>query len=223
MEATRLIAIRHGETEWNALARIQGQLDIGLNARGRWQAAQLARALHDEAASAQQPIDAIHSSDLQRARDTAQPLAAALGLQPITDPALRERGFGIFEGRTFAEIQRQHPEQARRWSRREPEFAPEAGESLLVFRERVLRGVAEIAARHAGQQVVLVAHGGVLDVLYRAATRQPLDAPRSWSLDNATLNRLLWSDSGGFALVGWNDARHLAQEEAPLDEQPSVA
>lgn len=223
MEATRLIAIRHGETDWNAAARIQGQLDIDLNARGRMQAAQLARAIAEEiGGAAQPPIDAIYSSDLQRARHTAQPLADALGLPLVTDASLRERSFGVFEGRTFADIREQSPDQARRWSRREPDFAPERGESLLVFRDRVLRGVEAIAARHAGGQIVIVSHGGVLDVLYRAATRQPLQSPRSWNLNNAAINRLLWSASGGLSLVGWDDCRHLSEDEAPLDEEAAA-
>lgn len=211
-EATRIIAIRHGETGWNASGRIQGQLDIGLNERGRWQAAQLAGAR-----AGFEPIDAIFSSDLQRARATAWPLAEALQ-QPLgLEPGLRERGFGRFEGHTFDEIRLQWPDDAERWRRREPDFAPaQGGESLRAFRVRVLDCVEALAARHRGAQLALVTHGGVLDVLYRAATRQEIQAPRSWDLGNAAINRLLWSPQG-FSLVGWADVRHLAEQE-PQDE-----
>ncbi|MEO8250137.1 MAG: histidine phosphatase family protein [Burkholderiales bacterium] len=213
MEACRIIAIRHGETAWNAGGRIQGQLDIELNARGRWQAAQVARAIADSAA--QQSIDAIYSSDLLRASQTAKPLADALGCSLATDASLRERGFGAFEGQTFEQITARWPDQAERWRQRDPEFAPEGGESLVIFRERVLRSVGALAARHPGQQIAVVSHGGVMDVLYRAATRQELQAFRTWELSNAAINRLLWS-AQGFSLVGWADTHHLANE--PLDE-----
>jgi probable phosphoglycerate mutase len=116
----------------------------------------------------------------------------------------------------FAEIEATLPEQARLWRTRDPEFAPDGGESLLVFRDRITGVAAELAARHAGELVVLVAHGGVMDVLYRAATHQALQAPRTWNLGNATINRLLWTPDG-FGLVGWGDAAHL--NNGPLDEK----
>ena len=201
--ATRVIAVRHGETAWNAELRIQGHTDIALNARGRWQAAQLALALAHEA------VQAVYSSDLSRARETAQAYAARAGLAVHVAPGLRERGFGHFEGRTFAEIETRWPDDAARWRRREPDFAPGDGESLRDFHRRCVQACAALAARHRGQTILVVAHGGVLDGLYRAATRTAVDAPRSWQLGNATVNRLLHSDEG-FTLIGWNDDQHLA-------------
>jgi probable phosphoglycerate mutase len=133
------------------------------------------------------------------------------------DLGLRERAFGRFEGMSFAEIEATLPEDARRWRERDPEFEPEGGgESLLTFRDRVTRTASAIAARHPGELVVLVAHGGVMDVLYRAATRQELQAPRTWQLGNAAINRMLWTPEG-FSLVGWSDIAHLAAD-MPLDE-----
>ena len=202
MESTRLIAVRHGETAWNVDTRIQGQLDIPLNAKGRWQARRAGQALADEA------IDAIYSSDLSRAWETAQAIAQPHALAVAPETRLRERGFGQFEGRTFREIEAQLPDQAQRWRTRDPEFAPPGGESLLDLRTRVTQAVNEIAARHPGQLVVLVAHGGVMDVIYRAATRQAVQAPRTWQLGNAAINRLLWSPQG-LTLVGWGDDSHL--------------
>ena len=210
MEATRLIAVRHGETAWNVDTRIQGQLDIGLNETGLWQAQRLGEALADEA------IDVIYASDLSRAWHTAEHIAGPLGLTVQPEPRLRERAFGRFEGMRFAEIEATLPEQARLWRTRDPEFAPEGGESLLVFRDRITGVAAELAARHPGALVALVAHGGVMDVLFRAATRQALQSPRTWDLGNATINRLLWTP-GGFGLVGWADAAHLSHR--PLDEK----
>lgn len=212
MQVTRLLAVRHGETAWNADGRLQGHLDIPLNAQGLWQATRTGAALADET------IGAIYASDLQRAWQTAQAIAQAQA-QPLivqADERLRERAFGDFQGRLFSEIEAERPEDARRWRQRDPDFAPPGGESLTRFRDRVVTAAAELAARHPGMLVLLVAHGGVMDLLYRAATSQELQAPRTWELRNAAINRLLWTPQG-FSLVGWNDSAHLQQTEA-LDE-----
>jgi len=209
MEPTRVIAVRHGETAWNVDTRIQGQLDIALNDTGLWQASRVGHALREE------PIAAIYASDLSRAWQTAQAIARPHDIEVAAEIGLRERGFGRFEGMTFADIDAQMPAQARLWRTRDPEFTPEGGESLLTFRERVTRTAAALAGRHPGEQVVLVAHGGVMDVLYREATRQELQAPRTWHLGNAAINRLLWTPQG-FTLVGWADVGHLDGGE--LDE-----
>ncbi len=201
-EPTRIVAIRHGETTWNVDTRIQGQLDIPLNATGREQAARMAHALRDE------PIAAIYASDLARAWETAGYLARTHGLQVQAEHGLRERGFGEFEGKTFAEIAAELPEHSRRWRQREPAFAPPGGESLLALNQRVVEAAKRLAARHPGELIALVGHGGVMDVLYRTATRLDIQAPRTWSLGNAAINRLLWSPEG-FTLVGWADTQHL--------------
>lgn len=208
-EPTRIIAIRHGETSWNLDARIQGHLDIPLNDAGCRQAQKMADSLADE------PITAVYASDLGRAWETAQYLGRSLNLQVDRQPGLRERCFGEFEGRTFAEVEREQPEQAGRWRKREPEYVPPGGESLLALRDRVLEAAQQLAARHPGELIALVGHGGVMDVLYRAATRQDMQAPRTWSLSNTAINRLLWSPEG-FSLVGWGDVRHL--DDHALDE-----
>ncbi len=210
MQATRIIAIRHGETAWNVDTRIQGQLDIPLNETGRWQASRMAQALADN------PIHAIYASDLLRARETALALAQATDLPVLDAPGLREREFGIFEGKTFAEIAARWPEESLRWRKRDPGFAPDGGESLLQFRQRVTEAAQALAERHVGELIALVSHGGVMDVLYRAATRQDLQAPRTWALGNAAINRLLWTPQG-FTLVGWSDTNHLLDDES-LDE-----
>ncbi|MEO6030441.1 MAG: histidine phosphatase family protein [Burkholderiaceae bacterium] len=209
-QATRVLAIRHGETAWNVEHRIQGQLDIALNATGRWQAARLAQALAEEG------LTAVYSSDLQRAAETARAVARdGGGLAVATDTGLRERGFGIFEGLSFTEIEQRWPEQTARWRRRDPTFGPEGGETLRDFYARSVAAATRLAAAHPGEAIALVAHGGVLDCLYRAAARVALDAPRSWQLGNASINRLLYTPQG-FTLVGWSDTHHL--EGVALDE-----
>ncbi len=207
--STRILAIRHGETAWNRETRIQGQLAIGLNTRGLAQAHALAEALRGE------PIAAIYSSDLIRARDTARAVAETTDAPVHLDVALRERAFGHFQGLTWEEIATQWPEDSQRWRQRDLTFSPGGGESLPVFYERCVGAVLRLAALHPGEQIAVVAHGGVMDCLYRAGTRQALQAPRAWQLGNATLNRLLCTPEG-LSVTGWNDDHHLAQ--LTLDE-----
>jgi len=213
VEATRIIAIRHGETAWNVDSRIQGQTDIGLNDKGRWQARRVGDALAGE------PITAVYSSDLGRAHQTAEQVAAVAGISVVPNEGLRERCFGMFEGKTFDEIHQTWPEHAHSWRKRIPEWEPpQGGESLLQLRERVARTMHELASRHPGEQIVVVAHGGVLDTLYRIATGQEVNSPRTWELPNGAINRLLWTPEG-FTLVGWSDTQHLNDEAA--DENTS--
>jgi 2,3-bisphosphoglycerate-dependent phosphoglycerate mutase len=214
MEPTRISAIRHGETAWNVDTRLQGHLDIPLNDVGLRQARHLAQALGQREA-----IDAIYASDLSRAHTTAQAIAQAMGQTVTVHAGLRERHFGAFQGRTYAEIETELPEHAWHWRKRTPDWTPPGGgESLTVLRDRVIQTVEALAAAHAGQHMVLVAHGGVLDILYRAATHLDLQAPRTWTLTNTAVNRLLWTPQG-LSLVGWGDTSHLdavAKDESSL-------
>jgi len=209
-QITRLLVIRHGETAWNLEARIQGHIDIPLNEHGRWQAERLAQALADEG------VDAIYTSDLLRAFDTGQAVARAAGLALQVDAGLRERHFGRLEGLTQDQIARQWPEESRRWRERDPSYGPEGGEVLQDFYQRCVDTAARLAQRHPGQTVALVAHGGVLDCFYRAANHVPLQAPRTWTVGNASINRLLYSPEG-FSLLNWADTRHL-EDDIALDE-----
>jgi 2,3-bisphosphoglycerate-dependent phosphoglycerate mutase len=192
---TLIYAVRHGETEWNVGGRIQGQLDIGLHDKGRWQAQRTAEAL------AHERIDAVYSSDLARAYDTAHAIAQPHRRTVRTHTGLRERA--------FSEIEAKDPVQARRWRKREPEFAPPGGESLIELRERVLASTEQLASSHVNHAIVVVAHGGVMDILHRAATQVGLQAARTWALDNCAINRLMWSPEHGLHLIGWNDVFHL--------------
>lgn len=204
MEPTRILAIRHGETAWNVDTRLQGHLDIPLNETGLSQAQHLARALAESEA-----IDAVYASDLSRALTTAQAIAKTTGQTVTTHVGLRERHFGAFQGRTYTEIETELPDHAWHWRKRTPDWTPPGGgESLVALRDRVVATVSDIAARHSGHNIVLVAHGGVLDILYRAATRLELQAPRTWQLTNTAVNRLLWTPEG-LTLVGWGDTSHL--------------
>ena len=144
MHCTRILAIRHGETAWNTESRIQGHTDIPLNDTGLWQAERVAQALLGES------LQAVYSSDLQRARTTAEAIAQAQQLTLSLDPGLRERHFGHLEGLTHQEITARWPEQARRWRERDPAFGPDGGETLQAFYDRVVCTLAGLARRHPG-------------------------------------------------------------------------
>ncbi|MCU0624809.1 MAG: histidine phosphatase family protein [Gemmatimonadaceae bacterium] len=198
---TRLIVVRHGQTEWNAAGRIQGHLNSRLDADGRAQAEALAVRLVGE------PLAAIYTSDLGRTLETAAPTASSRMMDIVTDPRLRERHLGVFQGLTFAEAERQFPDMFVRYKARDLHVHFEHGESLVVLRERVAEVLTEIADRHAGEAVLVVTHGGVLDQIYRLATGMALDAPRTFTVDNASINRLVW-DGARLRLTHWDDTPH---------------
>lgn len=198
---TTLIVVRHGETEWNSQGRIQGHFDSPLTAAGRAQAEALARSLAGE------PIGAIFASDLGRVRDTAAPTARALGLSVSTDLRLRERQLGVFQGLTFTEAAQAHPERFARFKARDLAENMETGETLVQMRDRIAQSLAAIATAHADMTVLIVTHGGVLDQIYRLATGMPLEAQRTFDVENASINRLRWSQ-GRLVLDLWGDISH---------------
>lgn len=202
MSETTLIVVRHGETAWNRERRMQGHTDTPLSAIGRAQAAALARRLSEAA------MAAIYSSDLQRARDTATAIAECTGHEVIADPRLQERRFGIFEGLTYEEMSARYPEEFARFQSRDPDYVIPGGESACEFRERCLACLAEIAEKHAGAEIVVVTHGLVLDLLYRAAHGMAHDTPRPVPLLNASLNAFVYS-AGAWRLESWGDITHL--------------
>jgi probable phosphoglycerate mutase len=210
---TQLLLIRHGETAWNAEHRVQGQLDIPLSPLGVLQSARLAECLANE------PIDAVYSSGQSRAWLTAAPLAARLGLEVIAEPRLRERSFGIFEGLTLDEIAERYPPEFKKWRERDPAWRPEGGESGQQLIDRVLSAVSDIGVNHPSQTVVLVSHGGVLDVLYRAARLLEWHAPREHQMLNAAVNRLTTSATPLLlSIERWGDVAHLqeSRDELPV-------
>jgi len=210
--ATRLCFVRHGETAWNAARRIQGQVDIGLDAAGHRQAEAAGRWL------AGAGIAALYSSDLRRAWQTAQAIGGALGLAPVADAALRERRYGIFEGLTYDEAKRAHPAGFAAFERRDADYDFTGGESLRTMHARVTGALERIAARHPGRNVAVVAHGGVLDIVNRFVRGKPLEAPRDFLIPNAGLNWIARRD-GRWSIESWGETAHL--DSAALNELPS--
>ena len=207
--------VRHGETAWNTERRLQGHLDIPLNDNGLAQAEATARNLERQG----HRFDALYCSDLQRARQTAEAVIRRQRLSPTHDPRWRERHYGLFQGLTYDEAERQHPELYHRFKARELHMSfPEDGESLAHFAQRVHEALNEIAQRHPTERVLIVTHGGVLDVVHRIVTGEPLEAPRKVAIPNAALN---WIEhaAGEWKVLVWADESHL---QDALDELPNA-
>ncbi|EJN00933.1 histidine phosphatase family protein [Herbaspirillum sp. YR522] len=209
---TDILLIRHGETDWNVDQRLQGHIDIGLNAEGRRQVLALGVALAGEG------IDAVFASDLQRARDTAQAIATAAGLPVEIDAGLRERCYGAFEGLRHVEIEQRYPEAYRQWRAREPDARFPAGErpaeTMREFYQRSVQSVQRILAGAQGK-VAIVTHGGVLEYLHHWASGSDFVLPRSFDIFNASVNRLQW-DGQRARIRSWGEIGHLQREA--LDE-----
>jgi probable phosphoglycerate mutase len=212
---TQVLFIRHGETEWNRIKRIQGHIDIPLASSGVAQAGQLAERLVRESKSGAR-LDAVYSSDLRRAQQTAQPFADALGLSLQLREGLRERWYGEFQGHDSEEIRAKYPAEYKTWQSHDPDFQPPGGESQRAFYQRVMRAVAPIVAAHPDGRIACVAHGGVLDCIYRFASESPLDTPRGWLLLNSSINVVDYND-GVANVVLWGDVAHLSTTSSDDD------
>ncbi len=206
-EPTTLLLIRHGETAWNAEHRIQGQLDIPLSVNGVWQAGRLAQRLGR--VPGEHAIDTVYASDLARAWLTALPLAQALDVPLQSEPRLRERHFGLFQGHTMEDVAARWPDHFVAWRARDPAWL-----------------------MHAGGTVAVVTHGGVLDAAYRAARSLSWHAPREHLMLNAAINRMQGrmqgtgvasaSDTGlTLAIIDWCDDAHLLHDAADAIAVPS--
>lgn len=200
---TELILVRHGETDWNRELRFQGHVDVGLNAIGLEQARRVAARLADV------PARHVYVSDLLRARQTAQPVAAELGIASLTEPALREQSFGIVDGMRVADIKEQHPQAWESWLRFHEDCCMPGGETTREFHARVMDAVHRIVAAHRGATLVVVTHGGVLDMIYRTARSLPLSGPRQSQIPNAGLSRVRVRETA-IEIVSWADTSHLA-------------
>ena len=222
---TRLILVRHGETDWNRELRFQGQVDIALNDVGHEQARRVADRLGRE------ELARVVSSDLSRARQTAEPLAELLARRgapdPLQLPALREQSFGVVDGMSVDEIKRQHPKAWNRWIEFQSDYAFDGGESTRAFHRRVVQGLRALVEQHSGQTVVVVTHGGVLDMVYRSARALSLDGPRQSHIPNGGLNRLqvhVDADTHRLDILDWADIAHLeGMPQQPVYDQARLA
>lgn len=209
-QPTILFAVRHGETQWNRAGIQQGHMDSPLTDRGVEQARSLAEGLADR------QIEVIYASDLGRAMRTAEIIAERLALPVQPDDRLRERHLGVMQGLTYAQFRERQPDVAAAYENGGPDYELPGGESARQRFERHLSCVADLASRHAGQRVLIVVHGGVLNSLLSHTMGLPLDAPRRFSLFNAAINRFTVRGDD-WRLDTWGDLSHLEGSDA-LDD-----
>jgi alpha-ribazole phosphatase len=185
-DATRLVLVRHAEPDPAMRGRCYGSLDVALSAEGRRRAAELGAAL------AANPLAGVYASPLERAEETATPIAGAQGLGVVTVRDLREIDFGELEGLAFDEIRAGWAELYRQWMERPARVRFPGGESFSDLRDRALPALADIRMRHAGEAVVVVTHGGVVRVALADVLRLDGDASFRFGLDY-----------GGVSVVDW--------------------
>ncbi|ABP35250.1 histidine phosphatase family protein [Polynucleobacter asymbioticus] len=204
MTTTRFCLVRHGETDWNVERRLQGFTDIPLNEKGVRQANQMASAL--QAIDLQ--FDVLYASDLQRAAQTAQAIEKVFGVSAIAHKALRERNLGALQGLTTQEAPDLEPELWNTHLRRSLHEELRGGESIAQFANRIKDALEQICLKHAGKTVLLVSHGGALDMMYRIASNQALDADKAISVPNASLSWIS-HDGQSWKVDNWADVSHL--------------
>jgi len=202
-QVTRLLLVRHAQPPEEARGRCYGSLDVGLSARGGRHAQLLARTLD------RIPLAAVYVSPSRRAVESAAPLAAVHGLTAIVDEALREIDFGDFEGQSYDEIERTHPELYRQWMKTPTLVQFPGGESYTRLRVRALAAMDAIRARNAGATVAVVSHGGVLRALLADCLSMPDEA--IFRLDQSY---------GALSIIDWIDSTPIVRL---LNAQPTMA
>jgi probable phosphoglycerate mutase len=190
---TTLYIARHGETEWNLAGRLQGHRDSPLTVKGRQQAAALAAALNNR------QITRVYSSDLGRAVQTARAVAEHLGVELMLDERLRERSYGNLEGKPRSELD---------LFRLNPDDVVPDGESFRQAYERSVACLEELAGQHCNSAFAVISHGGIVHGAFHRALGLPLNHPRHFSLNNASLNKISIID-GTWKLDTWGDVSHL--------------
>ncbi len=212
----RLLLIRHGETDWNASGRYQGQMDIPLNEAGIEQARILGCRLRNELSGSIDPggppvsINAIYASDLARAWQTAEIVGAACGLAPRPEPRLRELSFGEWQGLTYQEIGERDPEALAAWNRDRVNCRPPGGESLGAMAARVRDLLDDVHRDTRDGTVALVSHGGTIRIILCVLLGHPLADYWQFAVDNTAIAEIEVRPLGP-VVVRWNDAHHLRE------------
>jgi probable phosphoglycerate mutase len=204
MTTTQFCLVRHGETDWNVERRLQGHTDISLNERGLKQAKQMAKALQ----AIELQFDVLYTSDLKRAAQTAQAIEKVFGVSAITHEALRERNLGALQGLTTKEAPDIEPELWNTHLSRSLHEDLRGGESIIQFAKRIKDALEQIRSEHAGKTILLVSHGGALDMMYRIASNQALDAEKAVSVPNASLSWIS-HDGQSWKVNNWANTSHL--------------
>lgn len=200
--ATEITIVRHGETNWNVEQRIQGQQNSKLTDNGILQAELAANAL------AKREFDVLISSDLERATETSRIINSKLALPYLDNSNLRERSFGVFEGKNFTEIKQQYPEEYLLYKQRDPKHIIPKGESIEQLFNRVISEIETIAHKYNNQKVLIVSHGLVLEMMMYKTFQIELDKPRAFSINNSSISSFYINKDSWF-LKEWGVIEHL--------------
>ena len=207
MGSTRITIVRHGETEMNVAFILQGHLDSPLTANGLKQAEMLAETIKTR------KFDRFYSSDLGRAKLTANIINKDLQYEIVENVQLRERAFGIMEGLYLKDAKKECPEVYEAYITRDPGYDVPEGESLVKFSKRIMDELNFLANKHVNQHILVVAHGGVLDCVIRNVFNINLQEKRAFTIRNTSVNTFL-VENKNWILEEWGNIEHIQQGEA---------
>lgn len=190
---TKLYLIRHGETEGAQSNHYKGYIDVPLSEKGIKQMERLAKYIYQNTESRSietqnTELSVVYTSDLSRAVKSAEIIAEPHSIKPIVVKALKERNFGIWEGMSFDEIKEKHPEEFKAWADNPLKFSPMQGESTIEIKDRVLKAFNEILKKHNGENIAVVAHGGINRIILCHLLGIPLENIFRIEQDFAALN-----------------------------------
>jgi probable phosphoglycerate mutase len=203
----KICLIRHGETDWNRAGRMQGQTNTPLNANGILQAELTAKSIQKTG----HLFNAIFTSDLMRAYHTAEIIGNHLGLSPIKMTLLKERHVGALQGLLTSEASEVKPDIWKAHTARQLDHDLDGGESITTFSNRVSESLNTILKKNLGQSILVISHGGVLDMLYRIVMQQKLTEKRKSIVPNTSLNWISY-DGAQWSIDKWADVSHLPKE-----------
>lgn len=181
---TKVVLVRHGETEWNKTSRYQGVRDIKLNEKGKYQAEKLFEYLKDE------DFDIIYSSTLKRARETVKKIADYQNKEIITISKLMEIDFGQWEGLTFSEIEENYPDLAKKWAKDPTCCKPPEGEHIKEVEERVGNTIDKIVDENPDKKILIATHGGIIRIIFAYLLGLPLSRIFSIEVENGSVSRI---------------------------------
>ena len=204
MATPKIVLWRHGQTDWNIENRFQGHTDIDLNSHGEKQAVQMANALR----AIDLKFDVLYTSDLLRAAKTAKAIENTFRVSAISDESLRERHLGALQGLTTSDAPKLEPELWESHLRRDLDHELRGGESIKQFGARIQGALERIRLAHPGKTILLVSHGGALDMMYRLASNQALEADKAVNVPNASLSWIS-HDGSAWKVDRWADTSHL--------------